>query len=120
MSPSPKGVRSSRGRHRALGLPPRSICLQLRYPLPARAAAERGAALITMMLVGVLATGLLSMAWLESLDRERHLRRHHEYSLSVAKDALLGFLSRYASFHDQRHKRPGSLALFRYRRQRIW
>lgn len=66
------------------------------------AASERGAALITMMLVGVLAAGLLSMNWLESVDRDRHLLRRNEHSLSVTKDALIGYSAAYPDTHDSK------------------
>ncbi|WP_156013232.1 hypothetical protein [Thioalkalivibrio sp. HK1] len=77
-----------------------------------KAASERGAALITMMLVGVLAAGLLSISWLESLDRERQLRRRDEYSLAIAKDALIGYSAAYPDTRrpgTKKKKGPGRL-----------
>ncbi len=61
-----------------------------------------------MMLVGVLGAGLVSVAWLESLARDRHVLRADEYSLALAKDALIGYSVSYPEVRNM-NRGPGFL-----------
>ena len=69
---------------------------------------ETGAALIALMLVLVLGSGLMSIGWLEAAARSAHRGLRTESALAAARDALIGYAASYPDQHDDRHG-PGYL-----------
>ena len=70
--------------------------------------AQRGAALLALVLALALGSGLVTIAWLEAAARSAHAARRTEAALAAAREALIGYAASYPDQHSGRHG-PGYL-----------
>ena len=69
---------------------------------------QRGAALIALVLVLALGSGLVTVGWLEAAARSAHTALRTEAALAAARDALIGYAASYPDQHSGRYG-PGYL-----------
>ena len=69
---------------------------------------ERGAALIALVVVLALGSGIVTIGWMEATARSAHVSLRTEAALAAARDALVGYAASYPDQHAGRHG-PGYL-----------